>query len=803
MGATPDGENFDRLDLTPDPRVLQMLGRIPYPPWRCFAELIDNSFDDLLMDPARGPADPGAVHIIVPNTTATRQDAVVRVLDRGRGMTRESLERSLRAGYTGKAQFGTLGLFGMGFNIATARFGNRTEVRTTRAGDAHWVVTEIDLREMQRRHSFHVPFRHEPKVDPSLHGTEITVSDLDPEMLTALKRSTTITAVKRQLGHIYSYLLRGPNPVPGVPDTPLAGRGIALYLNGKRIEPWIPCVWSASRIVTRRGAEISAVQLVDRHLSDAYACMQCGNWQSHNDTDGCEECNSLELQLRPRRIHGWLGVQRYLDNAEYGIDFLRHGRKIVTDDKELFTWTDPDTDEKYPEYPIDIPANQGRLVGEIHLDHVPVDYQKKDFERSFPDWNTAVRTLRGETPMREKKAKALKLGDNDSPLGKLFKAFQENRPGLKCLIPGDGTHATHELARRWGESFHQGLSVYQTDEMWYEAAARHDETVARGRATGSGDTSTGGAGGDLEGRTGLDPLPPDDPAPDPKPDPKPASNPYGRRPDAETEEERFTRYRKDARELYDMAGTVNIAGIGRRDVRVFETTATLAKEGVAVPVTSRAGTGMSLEVIVNGNHPIFREFGRDTRDYAVIEIAQLLRALAGRDSTTPITALAAEVTAQFPDQRTTPSALRDRAEAVLGRIHDLTAPLAASRSEEFWDALPNSSKVAAERDAARAEPSLDWPTATLDGGFAAYLGSEAIATLVSTDPGAFLDGAVFTFTWAGWTDPQARNRQVSQVVRLLETVGEFIADQGPKTRQDLAMTRLSIDMLDQAVTRSE
>jgi hypothetical protein len=526
--------------------------------------------------------------------------------------------------------------------------------------------------------------------------------------------------------------------------------------------------------------------------------MQCGNWQSHDDTGRCGECDGAELQLRPRRILGWLGVQRYLDNTEYGIDFLRYGRKIVTDDKELFTWTDPDTDQRHPEYPIDIPANQGRLVGEIHLDHVPVDYQKKDFERSTPDWNTAVRILRGESPMRENKAKALKLGENDSPLGKLFKAFQENRPGLRCLIPGDGTHATHELAKRWGESFHQGLPAYQTDEMWYDAAARHDEIAARGRTIGSGGTSTG-AGGDIGGRTGLDPLPPDDPTPAPGP----ALTPSGQQPGEETEEERFTRYRKDARELYDMAGTVNIAGIGRRDVRVFETTATLAKEGAVVPATSRAGTGMSLEVFVDGGHPVFREFGRDTRDYAIMEIAQLLRALAGRDSPMPITALAAEVTAQFPDQRTTPSALRDRAEAILGRIHDLTAPLAASRSEEFWAALPNSSKIAAERDAARAEPSLDWPAATRDGSFAAYLGSEAIATLVSRDPGAFLDGAVFTLTWAGWTDSQARDRQVSQVVRLLQTVGEFLADQGPKTRLDLAMTRLSIDMLDQAVTRSE
>ena len=36
---------------------------------------------------------------------------------------------------------------------------------------------------------------------------------------------------------------------------------------------------------------------------------------------------------------------------------------------------------------------------------------------------------------------------------------------------------------------------------------------------------------------------------------------------------------------------------------------------------------MNLEVYVNGDHPVFREFGRDPRDYAIMEIAQSLARL--------------------------------------------------------------------------------------------------------------------------------------------------------------------------------
>src|SRR6266704_1031316 len=101
--------------------------------------------------------------------------------------------------------------------------------------------------------------------------------------------------------------------------------------------------------------------------------MSCGHWHRHYDVANCVECGSEHLELRPRRIHGWLGVQRYLDESDYGIDFLRHGREIRSADKSLFTWSNPATGETLDEYPIEIPANQGRLVGEIHIDHVPVN----------------------------------------------------------------------------------------------------------------------------------------------------------------------------------------------------------------------------------------------------------------------------------------------------------------------------------------------------------------------------------------------------------------------------------------------
>ncbi len=782
-------EGAEQLDLTPDPRILEVLGEIPYQPWQCLAELVDNSFDEFISDPDRDPADPPAIHMTLPRPNSG-PDATVCVGDNGRGMTQSELEKGLRAGYSGRMRFGSLGLFGMGFNIATARLGNRTEVRTTRAGDAHWVVTEIDFREMQRRESFHVPLRREAKGDPALHGTEIVVHDLNPKMLESLKRPSTVSNIRQRMGRVYSYLLRERSPVPEVPDVALAGKGIALYLNGKRLQPWVPCVWSARRSVTRGGMEIKAVQVIDRKLSDAYACAQCGYWQRREDIDRCVECGSDQLELRSRRIHGWLGVQRYLDDAEFGIDFLRYGRKILLDDKSLFTWENFDTGETFLEYPIEPPAGNGRLVGEVHLDHVPVLYQKTDFDRSSREWRDAARYVRGEGPMRSKKAKEQGFGENDSPLGILFRGFQENDPGLRCLIPGDGRHAIHEKAREWGRRFHDGLAEYQSDEKWYKYAADHDQ-IKNEATTRGGDPGAGQGSGDLSGRTGIGPLPGVGPVQPARLEPALGG---------ETEEQRYARYREHAREILDLAGEVSVAGVGRRHVRAFETTTSLTSAaGHEVPAVSRVIAGMNLEVYVNGDHPVFREYGRDPRDYAIMEVAQVLRAIA-HDSA-QITAIAADVTSQLPDQRMTDTALRDRASATLRRILGLASPIIERRAGEMWAALPADSKTTAERDAARADATLDWRLATQDGRFAMFLDCRAIAALVGHDPAAFFDGQVFTTAWAGWSDAEARDRQVSQVIRLLETVAEFLADPGRKSRMELALARLSIDMLDQLVNR--
>jgi hypothetical protein len=67
--------------------------------------------------------------------------------------------------------------------------------------------------------------------------------------------------------------------------------------------------------------------------------------------------------------------------------------------------------------------------------------------------------------------------------------------------------------------------------------------------------------------------------------------------------------------------------------------------------------------------------------------------------------------------------------------------------------------------------------------------------LIRMRPDLFLDGAVFSTTWEAWGNAGPRTRQVERLARLLETIGGFLAETGAKSRLDLAMTRLTLEML--------
>src|SRR5947207_14287597 len=98
------------------------------------------------------------------------------------------------------------------------------------------------------------------------------------------------------------------------------------------------------------------------------------------------------------RILSLIVIQRLVDSTEFGIDLIRIGRAIRISEKAAFFEYTDEFKKTLKDYPIDSPF--GRIVGEVHLNHVPVDFLKQDFQRSSPEWQRASAFLRGESSLQ-------------------------------------------------------------------------------------------------------------------------------------------------------------------------------------------------------------------------------------------------------------------------------------------------------------------------------------------------------------------------------------------------------------------
>ena len=762
------------INVQPHPRLLSVLGDIEFAPWQCIAELVDNSFDEFLRRPLLAP-EPPTVWVTLPGKRSSPRDGEVWVKDNGIGMTLEQLNNALRAGWTGNDRYGQLGLFGVGFNIATARLGRLAVVKTALPEQPNWTVVTVDLRAMAAGGHFDLPVTTEPKTAPEEHGTEIVIRHLKPEHHDTLSRQQS--KIKQILGDVYSYLLDE--------------KGFRLIVDGESVKPRRACVWDESRFVVRSGETIPAVITIDERLHDRHACMDCGLWQDALD-GSCADCGSERLEVRERRIWGWVGIQRYLHATDYGIDFIRNGRKILLRDDSLFRWDDPDdpSGRGEVEYPIEVPR-AGRIVGEIHVDHVRVNYQKNAFEYETPDWKRVMRVLRGEGPLLPKRAKAAGYTTkNISPLARLHAGYRRNDPGLNYLIPGDGKNALHERAKEWADRFRKGDPEYQTDEQWYLAAQLHDQPAAPPSepVPQPGDIlSSKGLLHPSLGSTGTVATAPSGPAPV----------------KFETEEDRRARWRTSGSRLPDLEAKFGLPGHGAAlQVTVWLVHGqriTRPGETDRVPVYVASGKGPKVEVFVDGGHPVFTDFAVDTRDLVVIELAEYLRV---RDhSDRAITAVFYDLKNKcLPDHKIAGPFLSNAASRILGRIREAVLPVVAGNAAGYWSLISPDDQAAAERLFALEGGSAAWQDMLASGEWVDYVPGAALVRLVSARPEAFLDGRVFKSAHQGLNDTLARRVSTERIVDLLGDVAVLADRPARRGPEELQRGRLSCLLLEQELS---
>ncbi|MFB8238763.1 ATP-binding protein [Kitasatospora purpeofusca] len=455
------------IDITPDPKVLVALTRTPILPIDALSELIDNAVDSFRTAATSGaPSAVRQVIIEVPGSAeVARGEGMVRVRDTGPGLTEEQIADSMRAGYTSKNHFDTLGLFGMGFNIATGKLGRITRVISAREEDGHAVQVTLDLPELMQSQTFTARAEQIEKPQGLRHGTVVEIRDWWPDgdansgFIRELARMPKKT-LRSRLGRRYATLLR-----PG------AANPVVITVNNDRCQAFEHCVWSPDRFVERKAhGKIPAQIGFDQVISSARRCLHDGTDFGEHGT--CPRCGGTESREISHRVHGWVGIQRFDDQNDFGIDLIRNGRAIRQAEKAaFFEFSDETTGRVEREYPVD--QQYGRIVGEVHLDQVPVDFQKQHFQLASDEWQEAIGFLRGGSllPNNWTDGEA-----NDSPVSLLFQGYRKVRNfGRGDMYMGNYNPAKSKADRiprsteeEYYERFLNREPGYYDDAKWWE-----------------------------------------------------------------------------------------------------------------------------------------------------------------------------------------------------------------------------------------------------------------------------------------------------------------------------------------------
>lgn len=450
------------FNLQPPPNVLMALTYTSMKPIDALCELVDNAIDSF--DDVRDTYD---IHPLVDIRLPThnelnRGEGMIRVQDNGPGMTEEQSEHALTAGYSSRNSYDRLGLFGLGLNIATGKFSRVTRLITAIKDNNFAIEVKVDLDELVRQGSYEVQPCEIDKAEyfPDGCGTVIELSEWWPEgnpnsnFPNQLIRN--LKSLREQMGRRYATLLRSD-----------ASRKFTMRLRGEECEPFEHCFWSEKRHVTRAGQQIPARIKFNKVLETQQRCEDCAILVEGSQ---CPKDPSHVIRTIEERIRGWVGVQRYDDSSHYGIDLIRRGRAIRVLEKEAFFKFTDELGKEINDYPIDGPY--GRIVGEVHMDHVPVDFTKQNFDRSSIEWERAMAFLRGKSSLQRRQPGA---DSNDSPVMKIYGGYRRVRKaGLSDMYMGyvndDGKpqRISRAIEQDFLERFKRKESGYYDDAKWWE-----------------------------------------------------------------------------------------------------------------------------------------------------------------------------------------------------------------------------------------------------------------------------------------------------------------------------------------------
>ena len=671
----------ETMDITPSPRILWVLGQIPFLPWQAFAELIDNSLDAFQTAERLGMLEEGARIDISwsPGSVASSKREIV-ISDNGFGVSLETINRAVRAGYTSNDPVSKLGLFGMGFNIATARLGGVTRFLSSVSGqDPQWEGIEINFRDLQDRQSFDAPVIREEKDEPGLTGTRIVIGEVTESVYKELKDQD----IRRMLEDIYSPILRE--------------RNVSIFVNGVKLEARPYCVWGSDRSVMRSGEEIHAVITIDRDLGPALFDNDSNRYLSGSDEFELRRLvaagRSLPTNIieRSRRLTGWIGIQRYFDPNDFGIDFVRNGRKIILKDKSLFSWKNQFTGESILEYPMEMGTTTGgRIIGEIHADYLVPTYQKNGFDVEDPAWAATIAVLRGDGPLLPKRRKEFTSAPAVSPIAILVNSFRRTEAGSRNLA------VPPTKAREWRPLFYKGDASLADDSRWWKAVQEVDQTKADGTSPPQTPVNDGSTpSDDVDDYGPVDPSPTSGPSgvvivPEDVSLPLPPGKPTAKKQDAIQEDTSFDSLLQASSRDEILSGdyAAGRSGVVKVSAYSCDKGVSIFRDAKKVPCVVRSD-GNGMDFFYDREHPLISEHSIEPRDLVTIYVAEKIKA---RDNAGDIVSVFGGIYGQkFNGERLVKTVIQERAAFLLEEVKEKFVSALDSVSQGVVDLIHEAS----------------------------------------------------------------------------------------------------------------
>lgn len=774
------------VDITPTPRILTILGEIPFETWQCLAELMDNSLDAFASARRRGvPLKDPTVTISWSreNVPAATREIVVR--DNGVGMNLATLQNAARAGFSSNDPIHNLGLFGMGFNIATAKLGDETLFWSATRESKEWVGIRINFDELQRLGTFQAPIVTMQKMRPDESGTMIVVRHLKDGILGDLNANRA-NMIRHRLEKVYSPILET--------------KQISVQVQGRELKPQPLCVWGESRFVVRKGKRINAVQRIDVDLGEMFFDELRNRYVTDEEFEGLSEAQRSQIVRRPRRLVGWLGIQRFCDQSSFGIDFIRNGRKILLADKSLFQFENPETGMPIIEYPVELGSTTGgRIVGELNVDYLIPTYQKNGFSTTDTSWVLTRNAIRGAGPFLPKNREVLGYsGANESPLGLFVNGYRRLDKGTKNLF------IDNVKSKELHKEFLKGAAAFQTDEAWYRIAQEYD-------------------------RAGGLAIPPVNPGEQPSD----SLDLYG------VADSTTSQPRDDGRDVglardNDQAGatcgTANVGTSSRNDlmshavrnetlsqkysfdarqgsynVSVYEVVNSSIKEKGTRQPCLVLQDGVDVDFFFDPTHPLLSEYPITVKQILLMELAERFAIRDGGLS--PMSIYFSLVAAYMDDERINSEVLRNRAMAILQTIKESLPSLFRMRVVEAKQVLKADSKD--EEDCLQtlltSAPELfdHYRAEDEDACHAfAFVSDQAIVRFVRAFPELFMDGQVFkqpyesiAFENTAMTT-RLRSISVEIVVAYVNDAAAVLSRHGQLSKQELIRYSKSLELLE-------